>query len=304
MPADDVGGPMKSSYALGRELRTLEKPFGGKDCLFASQRLDGEHLDGSAFEHCTFANISFKEAELHGGRFVDCTFVDCYFRKTIIKDCSFSASRFVDCEFPKVEIQSCDLRYVRFRGCCVDYSEVDLSMPSEPNLCQAVASNLAREAEALGQSRMARKFRLRAIRADEQNLRAAVAGSSSWYREHYRGGARVRALWSLGRSYLNRVLWGYGESTWKLVLNTAVVALVVFPLAFLVLRGGLQASSGAIGWWGAVTLSFDNLLPVGNLSRITVVSPVCQALASFEAVVGVVFAGLFVTLLFRWIVRR
>ncbi len=157
-------------YFVGRTPSEIAEPYRGKKKLYGSELLDGRLIQNATYEHCTFANISFKDVTLQQARFLNCAFLGCYFRKTQLRSSVFSACRFIDCEFPGTSISACDFRYARFTGCYVDFHELENSIPQEPNLREALAHDLAREAAKLGHAAPAKAYRLVEVAAREANL--------------------------------------------------------------------------------------------------------------------------------------
>ena len=293
------------AYFLNRPTSPLQTPFRGSDRVFAATRLDGKLIEGGDFSHCTFANISFKSVKLKAGSFVDCVFMGCYFRKTDIQGTRFIGCRFIDCDFPKVAIRGCDFSYSKFRTCFIPFSELEHSLPREPNLREDLARNLAVEAASLGFPREARAYRTCQIRAQEAHLKAAVKGASQWYQDHFDILRRIGAALALFGSVLNRYVWGYGQRWGVLVRNFVLLGIVVFPLVFYVLRNELSKMTGSrIELLDTVYFSLQNMLPAGMDSAIRADSPLTRGLAGLESLLAVIFAGLFVSYLFRSILNR
>jgi hypothetical protein len=143
------------------------------------------------------------------------------------------------------------------------------------------------------------------IRAHEDNLRAAVLGKSSWYREHYDPVARGIALGGLILSLMNRWLWGYGQRSWVLMFNLAITGFVIFPVIFYQLRLGLQKTSKeAVTVSDLFYFSFENMLPTGIHSGISALSMWARIVAGTESVIGIVAFALFASYIYRWSVQR
>ncbi len=294
-----------AAYLVGRPTAPLEAPFSGTDKVFAGHRLDGQIIERGNFSHCTFANISFKEVTLNDVSFLDCVFLGCYFRQTDIQGTRFIGCRFVDCDFPKVAIRGCDFSYSKFRTCFIPFSELEHSLPQEPNLREDLARNLAVETASLGFPREARAYRMCQIRAREEHLKAAVKGASRWYRDHYDIPRRIGAALGLFGSVVNRYLWGYGQRLRVLVCNFVLLGLVVFPLVFYSLRSELKKMTGSeIGPLDIIYFSLQNMLPAGMDSAIRANSALTRGLVGLESLIAVIFAGLFVSYLFRSILHR
>lgn len=298
------------AYFWGRPEGRLESPFAGSDRVFGGQRLDAMVIKSLAYEHCTFANISFKEGRLEGGRFVNCVFVSCFFRKADIRSCSFSSCRFINCEFPEASFSGCDFRYTRFVGCYIPFDDMEHNLPSEPNLCEHLCRNLAREAASLGDSHAARRFRLLEVRAREANSWAAIVGKTKWYRDHFDVRARATTAIRLVASVVNRVLFGYGERLLVLVRNFVFATLLVFPLVYFFDQGGLSgvtlAGVPVAESPGLAALEFSVKSAVAGAlsSQINAVTVLTRVAAAVQIVLTAIWASLVASYLFRWSLQR
>ncbi len=203
-----------------------------------------------------------------------------------------------------MSIQSCDFRYAKFRTCFIPKSEIEHSLPREPNLRGEIANDLAQAADDVGQVGEARAYRLVAIAARQEDLSCAVRGSSSWYKDHYRGVARIGPAVRLVGSKINGYLWGHGEKVGVLLLNLAVLTFVIFPLLLLGFRDGLTSSSGAPTIPQLLWLSITTMLPMSGQGTVLAVHWGARIVLAVETLLGLVIAGLLVTLLFRRVVRR
>ena len=294
-----------SVYHLGRPLEAFEAPYAGTDKTFASQRHDATAIKSPSYEHCTFANFSFKEAKFENGNFLDCVFIGCYFRRAELTNCHFVGCRFFDCNFNHVALKSCDFRFSIFRRCQVTYSEIEYSLPREPNMREELARNLSVESSRLGLSQEARRYRIAEIRAHEEHLRAAISGKSQWYKEHFDGLARFKALLECTLSLLNRWLWGYGEHAIVLIRNLAVLAFIAFPILFYTLKDQLSHTSGRpIEIMDPLFFSLENVLPAGVVSGVVATGSATRFLAGLESLFGVVAIALFAAYVFRWSLHR
>jgi hypothetical protein len=294
------------AYFAGRTPAQIVAPYTGAQAIYGSQLLDGSGIQNASYEHCTFANISFKQVTLQGGRFLNCVFIACYFRKAELKTSSFSACRFIDCEFPDTSFSACDFRYARFIGCYVDFNEIEHSLPQEPNLREALAHNLAREAARLGDAAQAQAYRFEQVSAREAHLIGAFRGSSKWYRDHYDFQARVGALLQLVMSYLNRLLFGYGERPVVLLRNYVIAAFVVFPALFSVMPNAIShpASPNDASFWSALDFSVHNATAGVIETPVVARTVTARLLAGIESLLAAIWGSLFAAYLFRWSLHR
>jgi Pentapeptide repeats (9 copies) len=294
-----------TAYVLGREVVPLEPPYGGRDYVFAAARLDGESMQGVAFQHCTFANVSFKEATLNELKFDNCVFIGCYFRRANLTNAFFAGCRFIDCAFPRMAIRGCDFRYCSFSNCFIPFSEMQLSLPKEPNLRQDIARNLAIEAGRLGYPDDARLYRMCAIASREQDLKFAMTGATEWYRQHYDAIRRIAAFFGFVGSVLNRWLWGYGENAWVLIRNYLCLAMLIFPVLYYGMRAQLGTTLPSnIRFVDVFLFSLENIMSPGVHSGVFPNSTLMRICAGTESLLGVVIAGLFISYLFAWVSEK
>lgn len=294
------------AYLLGRNLGDLHSLNTiNKDLLFTNERLDEETLEDKTFLHCTFANISFKKGFISASKFRDCVFIDCYFRDTQIKNCEFSSSKFFNCNFTKVDLRSTDLRwYNSFSGCFIPYQAVVHCLPSEGNLRKHIASNLARESEYAGAWSDSQNFRQCAARGNEEDLRAIVRQSNSFYKEKYNGREQWNAFWSLVASKGRGRIWGYKKSHLVVLRNWAFFTFLFFPGIYVALGKGVELDSKSVSFVEAEIASAGNMMPGSAISNVKFTSTLSQSVAFLEAFIGLGFIGIAVSLLFNAIDRK
>jgi len=228
-----------------------------------------------------------------------------------VRSCTFSSCRFIDCEFPRASFSGCDFRYARFAGCYIPFDEIEHNLPTEPNLREHLSRNLAREAATLGDPRTARTYRLCEVNARESHYWAAVLGKSKWYRDHYDGLARAAIALRIVGSLLNRMLFGYGERLRVVIRNYATATLVVFPLLFYFMPGGLSVPLTTAGTvpsqpslWAALEFSLSNAVAGALHSPIEAVGFPARLVAAAQIVLTAIWASLVAAYLFRWSLQR
>ena len=210
----------------------IPQPFVGTDKTFCAQRHDHQCVDSAECHHCTFVNLGFKGTRFRNSQFLNCIFVNCYFRRSDFSNCTFTGCWFIDCNFDHVALKGCSFQYSRFRNCQIPYSEMEFSLPREPNLREDLCRNLSIESRRMGLSRQARAFRIAEIKAHEEHLWAAVWRRSQWYKDHFRAFRWFTALLRFIASRLNRWLWGYGQQSFRLAISEIAFPILVFPGIF------------------------------------------------------------------------
>jgi len=298
---------MSGALLYGRSQANLDPNQDGTDLLFAATRADGWTFSARAYEHCTFANVSFKDAMLTDCEFFNCAFLDCYFRNTSVKNSAFTACKFEDCIFADLKFVQTTFTFPTFRRCFISFKDVKGQLPSDPGLRLKMADELAREAAASGAAADAREFRLAAAEAYEGHLRnIALAVGGDYYRKHFELQDRVNAVGSYVWRKINRALWGYGERGSVLGRSFLVVGAFIFPVAFwLFFRDSLKLQDGSpLGFVDYELFSFDNLLNRTGFSNVVFRGTGAKTFVGLEVLVGLVFIGLFISLILNWMRRR
>jgi hypothetical protein len=179
-------------------------------------------------------------------------------------------------------------------------------LPQEPNLRHALAHNLAREAAALGDASQARAYRFAQIRAREADLWGAWTGSSKWYRDHYDVQARFGALAQLIGSYLNRVLFGYGEKPVVLLRNYGISSVILFPVLFTLMPNGIShtGSPENVTFWSALDFSIHNATAGVIQTPLVANTLAARLLAGIEGLLATIWVSLYAAYLFRWSLHR
>lgn len=282
-----------------------ESIVGGEQELYAAQLLDEAHAAGQEFRHCTFANVSFLETTLERCSFLNCAFIDCYFRKTKFENCSLVGCKFVDSQFIKPRFVGNTFAFPQFRNCFIPWESFSDCLPPEAGFRSAIADELAREAGAAGVMSDARRYRLVGEEAFERKLwNTAWASGGSYYEKPRPPLERARSAVRWVARKFNRHLWGYGERG-AILARSFLVAAVFFGLAYrLFVSDELVQNGESLSFIGYALYTFDNLLAGTGFSNVEATGDAARVLSGLEIFAGLVFIGLFVSLVFNWIRRR
>lgn len=294
-----------AAFLVGRKHTRLLPTTSTTDALFAGQLLDGEKFSGVEFQNCTFANVSFKGCDLSGVKFDNCTFASCYFRNARLTSVEFRASRFIDCDLSKIDVRTCDLKwYNTFQGCFIPFRELEQSLPGEGNLKAHLCSTLSDEARRAGALKDAGLYRQAGAEAREAHLLAAVRQASQFYKDKYKGWNRFGAFVDYAASRSRGWLWGYRNSFLVVLRNWALLTLLAFPLAFIPLRADITEAGAKPSLPDLWLVSLGNTLPGSGIVRAEFLSWPARLIAFSEVLVGLLLAGLAVSLLFRAVFDR
>lgn len=284
--------------SFGRTPARFEAPWSGTDEQYESDRIDGQQVRNAKYRHSTFTNVSFLRANVVGSEFNNCVFEDCYFRDATFTATRFIGCRFVSCTFNGVSVSNADFRYARFLDCSIEYRSLRYSLPTEPNLRMMLSQNLSLQAKNLGQQHDARQYHLDYLSARKEHLLAGLRADNTWYKDHFQTLERLKAGASLCWYFLNAALWRHGESAARLLMSAVALIFAVFPLAFVL----IDPAPNTYG--NTVLLSLSNFLLLDRLHTDPIRHPVILALSAMEAALGILFAGMYVTVLVKALLRR
>ncbi len=299
---------MSAGYLIGRKRKDLKdqqvEDLVVEDALFANERFDNQTLSKVTFKHCTFANISFKEATLTDCKFLNCVFLDCWGRLAHL-DSAFPASRFISCDFARSTLgDNVDFQdYTYWQNCYIKYDELRGHLPSRLNIRIRLAGNMAQETEAAGETRDARRYRLLVIKSWQQHCKKIVSLRESSYQRKYKD-QRLNGAFEFAKSKLQGLIWGHGERAWVPIAVFLGLTLVVYPVVYWLARGNLVARGNDAKVHDALFFSINNVLQDVGIGEAQSSSGWIDLLAATQVLGGVLYAGIFVTLLLKAGVRR
>jgi len=183
----------------------------------------------------------------------------------------------------------------------IPFNELKPSLPSEGNLCARLCQNLATEARIAGKHADSEKYQQEGARGLRRHLYAVFTHSSEFYREKYQTSERVGAFFQWLGVHLRNISWGYRRSYLVVLRNWLVVTLVLFPIIFKFLGDQLRPNDS---WTDRVLASLGNMLPGEGISSVEYVGVLAQLVAFSEVLLGLIFIGLVITLLFRTVYER
>jgi hypothetical protein len=202
----------------------------------------------------------------------------------------------------KIDIRTTDLKfYNSFKGCMIPFDRLSESLPGEGNLRAHLCQNLAVEARIAGAYKDSEKYQQAAARGLEEHLSLAFRHASPFHSEKYRGSERFNAFLEWLGSRFRGAFWGYRRSYLVILRNWLIITLLVFPFIFFLLRDQLAPNNKLADY---VLASLANMLPGEGISNVKFTGVAAQLFAFLEVLLGLVFIGLVITLLFRAVFDR
>lgn len=164
-----------------------------------------------------FTNVDFKYS----------FFDTCYLRSCHFDSCDFTGCRFVGTSLHGSSFSGCKFDYTYFEKTQVDSDILDAGCPGHENLKMRFARGLRMNYQQLGDAASANKAMSIELQASEDHLFKAWRSKESYYRKKYAGWNRVKVFGEWVKFKMLDLVWGNGESAYKLLRAALFVLLFI-----------------------------------------------------------------------------
>jgi uncharacterized protein YjbI with pentapeptide repeats len=222
--------------------------------------------------------------------FEQCVFTSCYFRNCRFIRCRFTGATVKDSNFRGAQFEDCKFHYTTWEKTLLEDRFLDSCLPSEGNLARDLVRSLRTNFAQIGDYAAVNKAASIEVKLTGQHLYNAAYSRQAYYRSHYKGRARfIHALEHLRWKALD-LLWGNGESIFKVIRSAIAVVLVT---SYLYMRD-------------ATGLSFRDALfeTIGHFWGVQYHTPMPAMYAVFLTATRFVVVGLFMAILIKRLSRR
>lgn len=216
-----------------------------KDQRFAAD------VSGEKFTNFHFSRLVSKGRVFTNVDFKYCTFDACYLRNCKFDSCDFTGCRFIGTNLHGATFSGCKFEYATFERTDINNEVLSSCCPGSENLKIRFARSLRMNYQQLGDALSANKAIGVELDATNEHLYKAWRSNESYYRKKYRSWHRVQQFLLWVKFKLLDLLWGNGESAWK--LGRAV--LVIFALMTLFDVLNYRDPSLARSYWNAFFLA-------------------------------------------------
>lgn len=155
--------------------------------------------------------------------------------------------------------EGCNFDYANFEKTQVDSELLNKECPSRENLKLAFVRSLRMNFQALGDAAAVNRAIALELGATEIHLKKSWSSTESYYRKKYRGWKRSLAWVQWFSFKVMDVVWGNGESAWKL-LRTTIAFMVLMVIVHCIIAGITTFA----GLWDAIGYVPQIFLGVGN----------------------------------------
>lgn len=293
------------NYELA-QFAELEKRTQYVDLKFINEKIDKNisAITNLEIHNSIFEDMGFKESSFSECNFSHNTFINCYFKKSKMWNVNFTGSRFIDCKFDGAEINHSDFVYCRFENCFIEYQAMVQNLPQEANLRERLCRNLSIESLNSGNDRDYKKYFYDMKTAGEKNNFETFRLHRSSYYQKKTFDQRISSLLSFMSSKINKYIWGYGENMIRLCM---ILLCIIFGFAglfwapFSIIKDGIG---------NICDVSFKQTLFISIMNLCTTSAgyyagnEMTTVFFGAENILGILFFGLFVSVIVKNINRR
>ncbi len=253
-----------------------------------------EDIEGVDFSNCEIVRIVAKNKKFTKCNFQNSNMIAAYMRNCVFDDCSFVGSTFKDSNLRGSLFVGCRFDYARFSNTIIDRQILASSMPSTENLQQDFARELRGNFRDISDAEGVNKAIKLELEATLVHHYKAWKSKESYYRRKYKGRDRFYEFlyWLKFKTF--DILWGNGESIFKLCRSIFVFLISVCALDQMIMVEPFENSDVFASLMVAPEIVFNIHHPERYSSHLIAIIAFC----------GYILISLFVAAIFRKISRR
>ena len=282
---------------IGKTRSSLDKPdeLPTRDALVANDDHPELELHDKIVQRAVWVNVSVRKGNFSKCDFSYTIFINCYFRDASFRDCDFTGCRFVHCNFQSRSMLGCNFRYSRWEKTEVRRVLLLGNLPAESNLAQKFLIQLRLNSASIGEYDDARYYLYEAEKRSREHYLEIIKCRKEYYRKKYAfSQERLMAPFRYARSWLNKVVWGYGEQPIRLSVSGLVLILVL---------GVIHAhTDDSLNLWAGIRLSFGAF--VNGLPGVKPTDTSTNIWLLIESLVGIVYIAFLAASLHRRVSTR
>ncbi|OEE60617.1 hypothetical protein A1OK_10475 [Enterovibrio norvegicus FF-454] len=172
----------------------------------------------------TFTDVNFIQTNFSACYFRNCRFIRCNFTGASFKECYLMGSNFPECTF----------KYTTFSSTHLDDKFLDNYLPPEENLARDLVRALRVNFSQVGNYEGVNKAAELEVKLTGVHLYKATYSKEAYYRtkEKYSGLSRVGYFISHAKWRFLDLIWGNGESIFRVILSSFLFVFIISLLVF------------------------------------------------------------------------
>lgn len=205
-----------------------------------------------------YANHVFTRLVAKDKRFTKVNFRYSFFEGSYLRDCHFDSCDFTGCRFTNTNLtgskfSGCKFDYATFEKTLVDPIILETECPGFENLKLRFARTLRTNFQQIGDAAAVNKAMSVELAATATHFSKAAWSNEAYYRKHYSGFARLKAIIDWADFKILDFIWGNGENLFRLFRFVFLVLATMAVYDTVYHRGDV----GRIGsYWASFTKSF------------------------------------------------
>lgn len=266
---------------------------------------EGKEIRGGNFSNRRLSDVNGKDVLYENCVFSASIVERGYFFHSKFRNCKFIGARFVDCNFRQATFDQCIFDYSDFNRCILPIPQILANLPSHANVRWEFLHNLRANARAVGDVRYETAIVSKEIDAEIEHWRLVRQCPSGYYEKYNNFGDRWTARYQSSRLFVERYVWGHGESLTRLFI-AAIVALVVSAVFHCIGNLGeldSQTLSGLVGSFSK-SLSFVFRLFIDLPSVVESDVTDSPYISAIVVVIRYLTIGLAIPVLYKQIAKR
>lgn len=232
-------------------------------------------ISGGKFSNIHFVRLVAKDRFFVNVDFKYCTFDASYLRNCQFDSCDFTGCRFVGTNLRGSSFNGCKFEYATFERTDIDSDVLSEGCPSSENLKVRFARSLRMNYQQLGDAVSVNKAIEIELDATEEHLYKSWHSNESYYRKKYKSWDRAKQFLRWVNFKFLDLLWGNGESVWKLLRAVFLVCVLMTLFDVLAYRDASSVNSYWIAFWQAPQVLLGTIRPAcfpsGYVALVTLV---------------------------------
>lgn len=185
------------------------------------------NLSGATFSNWLFIRLVAKSRRFAKVDFRYTTFDACYLRGCVFDECDFTGCRFVSSNLHGSSFSGCKFDYATFEKTEIDVDVLSSGCPATENQTMRFARSLRVNYQQLGDAEAVNKAIAVELQATGVHLKKSWRSKESYYRKKYAGLRRAAQFLRWFQFKALDLIWGNGESVWKLLRAVTFVIVMI-----------------------------------------------------------------------------
>ena len=156
-----------------------------------------------------------------------CIFDAAYFRNCSFENCDFTGCRFINCNLVGTDFSGCIFDYSTFDKSYIDNDILKKCCPDRENLKLKFARSLRLNYQQIGDAVSVNRAINVELSATKEHHKKSWSSNDRYYRNKYRGFRRLSAFFSWLEFQALDLIWGNGESLFKLCRSVFAILIIL-----------------------------------------------------------------------------